>query len=482
MTTRLHAASATEAIPWRVWRLALVIAFGAFISQLDTSIVSVGLDTIAGDLDAGLGDAQWVANAYLIALGVSLPASGWLGRRFGVGRMWMVALGGFTVASALCAFAVGIWWLVAARVLQGLSAGVLVPAGQTVLGQAVGPQRLGRVMATLGIAVTLGPALGPALGGLIVHAGSWPWLFLVNVPLGGLGIWLARRYVPHDRPVDRPGRLDWPGLLLVGAGVPLLIYGLTRSGEAGGVTAPGVLLPALAGLLSIAGFVWHARRAAHPILDLRLFARPAYAAATVTAAFAGAVMYSATLLFPLYFQLGHGTGVLETGLALIPLGLGTALLLPVSGRLVDRYGGGVVSCYGILAAVATTVPFALAGTDLAETLVLVLLLLRGMALAVAVVPAGISAYKAVDPEQLPDATTQVNILQRVGGALGGAVFTVMLAHALPRGADAAFRTTFAWLTVVSMLGLVGAAWLALAERRLGVEQVRHRANGQGRST
>ncbi|WBB73456.1 DHA2 family efflux MFS transporter permease subunit [Micromonospora sp. WMMD1128] len=464
MTTRLDAPPGTGAIPWRVWRLALVIAFGALISQLDTSIVSVGLNAIATDLDAELGDAQWIANAYLIALGMSLPASGWLGRRFGVGRMWLASLGGFTVASVLCALADGVWWLVAARVLQGLTAGLLVPAGQTVLGQAVGPHRLGRVMATLGIAVTLGPALGPVLGGLIVHAGPWPWLFLVNVPLGGLGLWLGLRYVPHGRPVDLPSRLDWPGLLLIGAGVPLLIYGLTMAGERG-VLAPGALVPTLAGLLLTGGFTWHARRVAHPILDLRLFARPAYAAATVTAAFAGAVMFGASLLFPLYFQIGHDADVLETGLALIPLGLGTAVLLPVSGRLVDRFGGGVVSFYGILAAVATTAPFALAGTGLPEPLVLALLFLRGMALALAVVPAGISAYKAVAPDQLPDATTQVNILQRVGGALGGAVFTVVLAHELSHGADAAFRTAFSWLTVASALGLASAAWLALAERR-----------------
>ncbi|MEV4760868.1 DHA2 family efflux MFS transporter permease subunit [Micromonospora sp. NPDC049559] len=465
MTTQVRASARDEAIPWQVWRLALVIAFGAFIGQLDTSIVNVGLDTIATDLGAGLGEAQWVANGYLIALGVSLPASGWLGRRFGVGRVWMASLAAFAVASALCALADNVWWLVAARVLQGLSAGVLVPAGQTVLGQAVGPHRLGRVMATLGIAVTLGPVLGPVLGGLIVHAGSWPWLFLVNLPLGGLGLWLGWRYVPRDRTDDRPGRLDWPGLLLVSVGVPLLVYGLTVAGERGSIAAPETLAPVLVGLVALAAFAGHTRRAAHPILNLRLFASRAYAAATVTTAVTGAIMFGATLLFPLYFQIGRNTSVIGTGLTLIPLGLGTALLLPLSGRLVDRFGGGVVSLYGMLAAAATTAPFAIAGTNLPEPLVLALLLLRGMALAVAVVPPGISAYQAVTPQQLPDATTQVNILQRVGGALGGAALTVVLAHELPGGVNAAFQTAFSWLTVASILGLASAAWLTLAERR-----------------
>ena len=138
-----------EAIRWPVWRLAMVVAFAAFMSQLDTSVVNVGLDTIAADLGASLDDAQWVANAYLIALGLSLPVSGWLGRRFDAGRVWFAALAGFTVTSALCALAGGVWWLIAGRVLQGLTAGLLLPAGQTILGQAVGPRLVRRAMATL---------------------------------------------------------------------------------------------------------------------------------------------------------------------------------------------------------------------------------------------------------------------------------------------------------------------------------------------
>jgi EmrB/QacA subfamily drug resistance transporter len=452
----------TEPIPWAVWRLAFVVAFGAFMSQLDTSVVNVGLDTIASDLNARLADAQWVANGYLIALGLSLPAYGWLGRRFGVGRVWLVSLAGFTLTSGLCAVAPSLGWLTGFRVLQGLTAGLLLPAGQTVLGQAVGPRRLGRVMASLGIAVTLAPALGPVFGGLIIQAGSWPWLFLINLPLGALALYLGWRYVPHGRSPDLPGRLDWPGLLLVSVGVPAIVYGLTVRD-----------LPfTVVGLAALAGFAVYARRAVHPVLDLTLFANRTYTAACVTAAFTGATMFGAMLLFPLYFQLGRGQGVVETGLSLIPLGLGSALLLPVSGRLVDRFGGGIVAVYGGLLAVVTTVPFTVLDTDANAWLVGVLLFLRGMAIAVAVVPAGIAAYQAVTPQQLPDATTQVNILQRVGGALGGAFFAVVLADRLPSGPNAAFHTTFWWLTAAAALGLASAAWLSRTERTAAVVAAR----------
>ena len=137
-------------VPRAVWVLGGVIVFGAFTSQLDTSVVNVGVDTIGRELGAPLEQVQWVANAYLLALAVALPLTGWLGRRVGVGRLWLASLAAFTVVSGLCALAPALGWLIALRVLQGLSAGMLVPAGQTILGQAAGPGRLGRVMGCSG--------------------------------------------------------------------------------------------------------------------------------------------------------------------------------------------------------------------------------------------------------------------------------------------------------------------------------------------
>lgn len=142
--------TADQPILFATWRLAAVIVVGAFMSGLDASVVNVGLDSISRDLNTDLATVQWATNGYLVALGVSLPVCGWLGRRVGVGRLWLAALAAFTVASILCALAPSIEWLIALRVLQGMSAGLLIPAGQTILGQAVGPERLGRVMASSG--------------------------------------------------------------------------------------------------------------------------------------------------------------------------------------------------------------------------------------------------------------------------------------------------------------------------------------------
>jgi EmrB/QacA subfamily drug resistance transporter len=464
-TCTATAEDATAKIPYTVWRIAAIAAFGAFTGQLDTSVVNVGLDTVARDLGSALGTAQWVANGYLLALAVSLPASGWLTRRFGPARLWLAALAGFTAASALCALAGSLGWLVALRVLQGLCAGLVVPAGLTVIGTAVGPGRLGRVMATLGIVVTLAPALGPSAGGLLLRLGPWPWLFWVNVPIGVAGVLLGWRYLPRGGAAsDGGGPLDRLGLLLVGLGVPLLVYGCTAWGERGTLAAEGAAVPVVLGVLALGWFAVRSLRRANPVLDLRLFAVPSYAAASATTVFTSAAMFGAGLLFPLYFQLGRGEDTLATGLLLISMSIGNVVALPVTGRLVDRFGGGPVCLGGGVLSVAATVPFALLDLHAGDVLVQSLLVLRGFALAAAMMPPTASAYRAVSPAQLPDATTQVNIVARIGGALGGALLAVVLTGALPAGAGPAFHTAFWWLTGASVLGLLAALWLAAAER------------------
>jgi EmrB/QacA subfamily drug resistance transporter len=456
--------AAPEPLSPAVWRLCGIVAFGAFMSGLDASVVNVGLDTIGRDLGSELGSTQWVANGFLLALAVSLPACGWAGRRVGPGRLWLGALTAFTMASGLCALAPTVHWLIALRAVQGLAAGLLIPAGQTILGQAVGPERLGRVMATLGIAVTVAPAIGPSVGGLIVDRASWPWLFLINVPVGALALALGHRVVPRGS-VDRTAQLDRTGLLLLTLGVPAAVLACTAASDAGGILRPAVMAPLVLAVAALAAYVRHARRPdRRPVLDLGLYRNRVYAAATATTALASASMFGAAILFPLYFQLGRDRSVVATGLLLIPLSIGTALALPLAGRLVDRVGGGLVSLVGAAAALVTTAPFTVLDLDAATPLVLALLLVRGMAIALAVVPLTAAAYKAVSPDQLPDATTQVNISARVGGALGGTIFTVVLAGRLDAGTEGAFHTTFAWLTAASLLGVAGAAWLAVTER------------------
>jgi EmrB/QacA subfamily drug resistance transporter len=452
------ASPAPTRLGWPVWRLAGVVVVGAFLSMLDGSIVAVGLDTVARDLHVGLAEVAWVSNAYLLALAVSLPLCGWAGRRIGVGRLWLGALAAFTLTSGVCALAGDLTTLVVARVAQGLAAGLLVPAGQTLLGQAVGPERLGRVMGVLGLAVSAGPALGPALGGLLLDSFSWPALFLVNVPIGVLGLVAGLRVVPRGE-TGRAGPLDVVGLVLVGVGLPATLFALTTLAGPGG-TAPAVVGTLVVGVLTLAGFVRRTLRTRHPLTDLSLLRRPVFAAACVSSGLVGALMFGSLLVLPLWFQLRQGAGVIDTGLALIGFGVGTAVAGPLAGWLTDRVGGGRVAVVGVLVVVATTVPFAFLAADAPVLLVQALLVVRGLATGLAAVPVTVVGYAAVSAEALPDAATQLNVVQRVGGAAGGALVAVVVARGLVVGPDVAFGAAFLVLAGVGVLALGATTWLA----------------------
>jgi EmrB/QacA subfamily drug resistance transporter len=438
-----------------VWRIAIVVVFGAFASGLDASLTNIGLSTIGADLHAGLAEVQWVATGYLVAMAVSLPLCGWLTRRIGAGRLWLCALAAFTVASGLCATATDLGWLIGLRVLQGLAAGLLIPAGQTVLGQAVGKDRLGRVMSTLGIVVSLAPALGPVVGGILLHSLSWPWLFLINLPVGAIGLYLGLRIIPRGtRAVT--GSVDWPGFAWIGAGLPLVLYGLTGP-------AP---IPLTLGVLALVAFALRTRRRENPILDLSVYRNRTYLLATAAAGMSGALMFGSALIFPLYLESLHHDPAMTAGIRLLALGLGTGTIVPIAGRLTDRYGGGIIATIGATCALVATIPFAVLNPTAHPILLEALLALFGIAIGLTAVPPGIAAFKAVRADQLPDATTQISIVQRVGGATGGALFTVVLAHGLAEGRLTAFHHTYWWLAGTAALTLACAILLHRTTRRL----------------
>ncbi|WP_234356384.1 DHA2 family efflux MFS transporter permease subunit [Blastococcus sp. Marseille-P5729] len=439
-----------------------VVVFGAFASGLDASLVNIGLDTISRELHATLGVTQWVASAYLVALGLSLPLAGWLSRRFGTGRVWLTALATFTVASALCGLAPNIGLLIAARVLQGLAGGVLIPAGQTLLGQAVGPDRLGRVMGTLGIAVSAAPAVGPLVGGLLLHALPWPWLFAINIPIGAAGLLVGRRYIPRGTP-ETTKSIDKSGLALITIGIPLVVFAVTQWGNSQSISATTAVLAA-AGVLALVGFVAHAARTTNPLLDMRLYRNVAYRAGAIAAAFAGALVFGSGIVQTLYFQIGRDQDTIHAGLSLFGVASATVVFAPLTGRWVDRYGPARISLIGAVLAIATTAPFVALPVHASSWIIQPLLIAYGAAVAMVATPANVAAYKAVKATQLPDAITQVNIIQRVAGSLGGAICAVLIASRLPDTTDA-FRVAFTALTICAVGALLGAILIYRTSRQ-----------------
>jgi len=460
---------AATPIPASVWRLAAVLAFGAVMAGLDTSLANVGLDTIGRQLGASLGATQWITSAYLLALAGALPACGWLSRRLGAGRLWLGSLVAFTLASGLCAIAPDIGFLIGFRVLQGIAGGLLMPAGMIILGQAAGSARMGRVMAVSTVPAILAPAFGPVLGAFLIGQLSWHWLFLINLPIGVLGLVFGLKTVPlGDRTTGDP--LDVPGLLLVVTGLPLLIYAITRVAERGTLLDVTALVTLIAGVAALGWFVHRSLRRPNPLLNLRLITNRVYAAASVAVLFGGTALFGGMIVMPLYFQLQRGQGIVDTGLLLMAFSLGAAMMFPIAGRLTDRYGGGLVSSAGLVVTVASTVPMALFPTDISLITIEVLQVVRGIGMALAGAPAVSAAFATVERHELPDASSQINILSRVGGALGSALFVVILTNGMSSdtfgaATTTAFHTVFWWMAAAAIAALAGAGWLVAEERR-----------------
>jgi EmrB/QacA subfamily drug resistance transporter len=452
-------------------RVAIVVILGAIMSVLDTTIVNVALHDLSGDLHASLASIQWVITGYLLSLAAVIPVTGWAVRRYSARRLYLIALVVFTAGSALCALATSSSELILFRVLQGVGGGMITPIGQMILVKAAGPRNLPKVMSFIGVPIVLAPVFGPTLGGLLLQSVGWQWIFLINAPVGAIALVLAWRLLPHDEAgTAQAGRLDVIGLALAALGVVGVTYGLSESEAAGSLTASSVLIPVLAGLALLALFVIRSRRVEHPLLDLKLFANPAFRAASIVTFCLGAALFGAMILMPLYFQTVRGEDAITTGLLLIPQGIGGGVGMFLSGRLTQRIGAGRTSLIGGLILAAATIPFLLVTASTPFGAIGAAMLVRGIGVGLAIMPAMTAAFSVLSREQVNDASPQLTVLQRVGGSLGTAIIAVVLEghiqHAHSAAALAAgFGQTYWWVMGATLVALLPTLLLTRIERR-----------------
>jgi EmrB/QacA subfamily drug resistance transporter len=408
-----------------------VLSTGAIMTIFDATIVNVAIDTLGRDLRLSLTSAQWVSTAYLLTLAFTVPLTGWATERVGTKRLWMGALTAFLLGSILCGLAWSPASLIAFRVLQGAGGGMVMPVGQSIIVRSVRSSQLGRVMGVLTMPLLLGPVLGPVIGGVILTHLSWRWIFFVNVPLGVPTLLFGSRILHNEFPAVRHS-LDVRGLALLSPGLVLIVFGLSQigNGGTGGVSALSIATIAL-GLAMIVSFAIHARGLGRgALIDVSLFRRVAFRAAAVIAFCFGLLMFGGFFLLPLYYQIVRGQSALHAGLLMAPQGIGSAMILPVAGRLSDRFGAGRVVPVGLLVAMASTAVFARAGTSTSFTVLAFAQFFRGMGMSSVMTPAYAAAYSALERDAVPRATSAVNVINRVGGSAGAALIAVVLANGI----------------------------------------------------
>jgi len=471
--THGHDPHSSVKVERHVWVISGVVILGMIMSILDTTIVNVALRTLGHELHSNISQVQWVVTGYLLSLGAVIPVTGWASRRWGARRVYLVSLVLFTAGSAACGLSSSLPALVLFRVLQGIGGGMIMPVAQLIMAQVAGPQRMGRVMGVVSMPAMLAPIFGPVIGGAILEHLHWSWIFFVNVPVGVVAYALAWRMLPRTDSGEA-GPLDVLGLALLPTGAAAIVYGLSELGSGASLGSAVVLAPVLAGVALTIAFTLHALRIERPLLDVRLYANRVFSGASFTTFGLGAALFGAMILVPLYYQEVRGESIINTGLLNAPQGIGALVAMPIAGRLTDRFGGGRIALVGVSVLCVSTLPLAFVGAHTSIVGLSALLVVRGVSIGLSFMPAMTAAFASMRPDQLSDATPQINVLMRLGSAIGVAILAVVLQRssggAVTHPAHA-FDTAYWWGLGIAALSLIPCLMLLRAERPRAGEAV-----------
>jgi EmrB/QacA subfamily drug resistance transporter len=418
----------------RVMVVAGVVVLGAVMSILDITVVAVAQRTFQDIFGKTQAQVAWTATGYTLALAMVIPLTGWAADRFGTKRLYIWAIVLFTAGSVLCATATSLEMLVLFRVLQGLGGGMLMPLGMTILTRAAGPDRIGRLMAVLGIPMLLGPIMGPILGGWLIDIASWHWIFLINVPIGIIATIYAWRVLDRDE-VHPSESFDFIGMLLLSPGLALFLYGVSSipaaKQEHGTMFTGTVVTTSLVGIALSSAFVpWALRkRNIHPLVQLRLFTNRHMTIAVVTMTLFAMAFFGASLLFTLYFQQVRGESPLSSGWLVAPQGFAAMLTMPVAGFLADKIGPGKVVLTGLVfdtVGMGMLIPI---DDKTSYAYIMTSFVIMGLGMGSTMMPvftAGLASLKDVD---IARGSTLMNITQQIAISMGTALFSVLLTNA-----------------------------------------------------
>ncbi len=427
--------------------LPLIIATALFIENMDSTAISTSLPQIAADLGVEPVALKLALTTYMLALAIFIPISGWVADRFGAKPVFMGAIGVFLAGSLGCAASEGLGQLVAGRFVQGVGGAMMVPVGRLVLLRSVEKSELVRALSWLTVPAMLGPMLGPVLGGAITTYAHWRFIFLINIPMGLLGIWLAWRHIPMLRQPVEP--LDWRGFLLSAGGLALAMFGLSAIGRG---LVPGVALAGaiLVGAALLGLYIRHALRHPHPLLRLDLLRVPTYRAGVLGGSLFRIGIGATPFLLPLMLQLGFGLDPLESGLVTFTSTAGAMLMKVLAPRILRGLGFRPVLVWNGLLASLLLCGFGLFRADTPYALMVGVLLTSGFLRSLQFTSINAIAYADIDQARMSQASSLAAMAQQLSLALGVTIggFALSIATRLTGTGDGTpINFTFAFLTV-----------------------------------
>jgi EmrB/QacA subfamily drug resistance transporter len=456
----------------------LIVAAALFMQSLDSTVLGTALPAIAASLGTDPVRLHMTMTGYLLSLAVFMPVSGWLADRYGARNIFRLAVAVFTLASVACALAPTLAWLVAARVVQGMGGALMLPVARLALLRSISKHELVNAMSWVAIPGLVGPVLGPPVGGFVVTYWNWPWIFLINVPVGLLGIALATFYMEDVREADVPP-LDVLGFVLTGIGFCGLVLGLEAM-DAGLLPRSGSISALAVGLVALLAYVRHARRVPHPVLDLSLLRVPTFFAGVVGGAFFRVGVGALPFLLPLMLQAGFGYSPLHAGLVTVATALGALTMKLGAEALINRFGFrrtliwnstlaaiSVAACMFFTPATSTAVIFAT-------------LAVGGFFRSLTFTAVNAISYADIDQRRMSQATGFAAVGQQLSLSLGVGLAAMILYIAKPSGAPPTAGDFVIAFAVVGIVMLVSAVQFATLSPQAGDALSRRRGQKTAR--
>ncbi len=410
------------------WLLLGNVMIGTFMAVLDSTIVNVGLPKIMASFGVGIDKIEWVLTAYLLAMAVMLPTSGWLADRFGYKKVYFWGLFTFTLGSFLCGLSPDENILIVARVIQGLGAGCLMPVGMAIISREFPPDKRGIALGFWSIAAAASVSFGPLIGGYLIDNFNWHLIFYVNLPVGIMGM-MATLIIQREYQNPSVRGFDLVGFLSVSLFLPFFIYGLTEGNAAAnaeGWSSPRILLYFAIALVAFTVFITTELTVKNPLIDLKLLRDHNFAISNIIMVIFGIGMFGSTFLLPLYLQNSLGYTAIQSGAVFLPVGIIQGAISPVAGRIADKVNPKTPVIIGIILLTASFYINGFLSWQTEHWYIMLSLYLRGLGLGLMFTPLSAVSLLDIPREKMAQASGLINVIRQIGGSLGVAIFATIL--------------------------------------------------------